>query len=408
MSRILLAGALDWRDAQHLSLRRQQPVRRRARQAPLGGDAGELSDAQASSQAGLYRGLLDLKASLERYRASDPEADVELESLGVLIQAQAAAIDLRPAEPAWRGDAPAEIATLAASILEARIRADPARAACRRRDAERGGARRHAVGDRGERVRPRRRARSGAGARRRRRSPMRPTRCTAPPTVETRADLRRTSPAPPNCSRRITNSRRSCARWTAASSRPSRAATSCARPRSCRPGRNLHGFDPYRIPSAYAVADGARQVASVLGAASRRRTRLAGIGGAGALGNRQSEERRRPDRAGARAARRAAALRRLRAALRRRADPARRTRPSRASTSSSRCRASSATCCRCRRGCSRRPAIWRPRRMSPRTSNYVRKHALAYQPPSMAAISKPLRCACSATPRAPMARMSAC
>ena len=29
-------------------------------------------------------------------------------------------------------------------------------------------------------------------------------------------------------------------------------------------GRNLHGFDPYRIPSAYSVADGARQVERVL------------------------------------------------------------------------------------------------------------------------------------------------
>ena len=29
-------------------------------------------------------------------------------------------------------------------------------------------------------------------------------------------------------------------------------------------GRNVHGFDPYRIPSAYAVEDGARQAARVL------------------------------------------------------------------------------------------------------------------------------------------------
>jgi magnesium chelatase subunit H len=29
-------------------------------------------------------------------------------------------------------------------------------------------------------------------------------------------------------------------------------------------GRNLHGFDPYRIPSAFAVADGARQAAKLL------------------------------------------------------------------------------------------------------------------------------------------------
>ncbi|WP_164045293.1 cobaltochelatase subunit CobN, partial [Serratia marcescens] len=29
-------------------------------------------------------------------------------------------------------------------------------------------------------------------------------------------------------------------------------------------GRNLHGFDPYRLPSAFALADGARQAARLL------------------------------------------------------------------------------------------------------------------------------------------------
>jgi magnesium chelatase subunit H len=29
-------------------------------------------------------------------------------------------------------------------------------------------------------------------------------------------------------------------------------------------GRNLHGFDPFRIPSAFAVQDGARQAARLL------------------------------------------------------------------------------------------------------------------------------------------------
>ncbi len=44
-------------------------------------------------------------------------------------------------------------------------------------------------------------------------------------------------------------------------------------------GRNLHGFDPYRIPSAFAVADGARQVERILkryredGNACRNRSR---------------------------------------------------------------------------------------------------------------------------------------
>ena len=70
------------------------------------------------AQAGLYRGLLDLKASLERYRASEPEAVEERARLADLIQAQSAAVDLAKAEPAWGESAIAEIAGLSAAVIE--------------------------------------------------------------------------------------------------------------------------------------------------------------------------------------------------------------------------------------------------------------------------------------------------
>ena len=56
------------------------------------------------AHAGLYRGLLDLKASLDRWRALAPDADAEQrDSLAALIQAQAAALDLaRPSPPGRR------------------------------------------------------------------------------------------------------------------------------------------------------------------------------------------------------------------------------------------------------------------------------------------------------------------
>ena len=41
-------------------------------------------------------------------------------------------------------------------------------------------------------------------------------------------------------------------------------------------GRNLHGFDPFRIPSAFAVQDGARQAQRLIDTARRRRPRLPG------------------------------------------------------------------------------------------------------------------------------------
>ena len=66
------------------------------------------------------------------------------------------------------------------------------------------------------------------------------------------------------CSPRTTSSRPCCARSTAASSARRPAATCCATPAVLPTGRNLHGFDPFRIPSAFAVADGARQAERLL------------------------------------------------------------------------------------------------------------------------------------------------
>ena len=48
------------------------------------------------ASAGLYRGLADLKASLDRWRASSPEAAEERRRLGELIAAQAMALSLLP------------------------------------------------------------------------------------------------------------------------------------------------------------------------------------------------------------------------------------------------------------------------------------------------------------------------
>ncbi|MGC4075746.1 MAG: magnesium chelatase subunit H [Rubrivivax sp.] len=70
------------------------------------------------AQAGLYRGLLELKASLERWRALDPAAAERAEYVSV-IQAQAAELELATAEPAWTQDqAEAEVQRLTAAVLE--------------------------------------------------------------------------------------------------------------------------------------------------------------------------------------------------------------------------------------------------------------------------------------------------
>lgn len=74
------------------------------------------------AQADLYRGLIDLKASLERWRTVGPEAQLERNELAVLIQSQAAAVDLADAEPLWQpgsgGATETRITQLGHAILE--------------------------------------------------------------------------------------------------------------------------------------------------------------------------------------------------------------------------------------------------------------------------------------------------
>ncbi|MEO0420853.1 MAG: magnesium chelatase subunit H [Pseudomonadota bacterium] len=67
--------------------------------------------------AGLYQGLLDLRESVDTWRSLAPDERVGREDLPALIQAQAAALDLAEEAPAW--EAPAEhIDTLAGRMLE--------------------------------------------------------------------------------------------------------------------------------------------------------------------------------------------------------------------------------------------------------------------------------------------------
>jgi magnesium chelatase subunit H len=71
------------------------------------------------AQAGLYRGLLELKASIERWRTLPPEEAGERGALVGLIQAQAAELELAPAEPAWAlSAAEGEVHRLWQAVLE--------------------------------------------------------------------------------------------------------------------------------------------------------------------------------------------------------------------------------------------------------------------------------------------------
>jgi magnesium chelatase subunit H len=73
------------------------------------------------AQAGLYKGLNELKASIDRWRGLEP-ASPERSDLATLLQAQAAELNLVEAEPAWNvsrgGDADARVMALAKQMLE--------------------------------------------------------------------------------------------------------------------------------------------------------------------------------------------------------------------------------------------------------------------------------------------------
>lgn len=73
------------------------------------------------AQAGLYKGLSDLKASIERWRTMEPQA-TDRSEFAALLQAQAAELNLADAAPLWNtkpdGDANSRVARLAEQMLE--------------------------------------------------------------------------------------------------------------------------------------------------------------------------------------------------------------------------------------------------------------------------------------------------
>ena len=213
------------------------------------------------AHAGLYRGLLDLKASIDHWRSLPPEASGEREQLAPVIQAQAVAVELASAEPAWSGDGAAQIAPLAERVLELEYTLIPhglhvlgeAPSAVERVDmlvamAESGGA-----------AAPSREAIEaivrGATA------------------AQVLGDLPKDDPRLlrlaelAESDRLMAEDHEIPAILRALDGRfirPAPGGDVLRTPAVLPTGRNLHGFDPFRIPSAFALVDGARQAARLL------------------------------------------------------------------------------------------------------------------------------------------------
>ena len=179
------------------------------------------------AQAGLYRGLLDLKGSLDRFRTLGPDADAEqTAALAGLVQAQASVVDLAEAEPAWGTRAAAEIDRLGAALLELEYTLIPHGL--------------HIIGQPPsamERTEMLDAAGVPAGAERVRLDALLAEDHELPAIVHA-LDAGYVRPAPGGDLLRTTE--------------------------VLPTGRNLHGFDPFRLPSVFAVQDGARQADRLL------------------------------------------------------------------------------------------------------------------------------------------------
>ncbi len=179
------------------------------------------------TKAGLYKGLLDLKSSVDRWRTLEPDSDPEqTQSLAELIQAQAAAVDLASPEPNWGQAAADAILKLGPALLELEYTLIPDGL--------------HVVG-----VAPspaqRREMLEAAGVT----DPVEFGRLDALmetdheiPALLHALDGGYLRPAPGGDLLRTTD--------------------------VLPTGRNLHGFDPFRLPSIFALKDGARQADRLL------------------------------------------------------------------------------------------------------------------------------------------------
>lgn len=215
------------------------------------------------SQAGLYRGLLDLKASVEHWRGLEPEAGEQRADLAELIQAQAAALELAQAEPAWGEDADARIAKLWIDVLELEQTLIPSGL--------------HVVGEvasEDERVDlllavadsthgaklPREVVEALVQGRTPKDAAAAGALADDETTVGLLTELAETA-------RLLAVDHEIPALIRAMDGRfvrPAPGGDLLRTPKILPTGRNLHGFDPFRIPSAYAMRDGAKQAGKLL------------------------------------------------------------------------------------------------------------------------------------------------
>ena len=205
------------------------------------------------AHAGLYKGLLELKASIERWRGRSPEDEVESINLAIMIQMQASALELAEASPAWGSTAEKAIAALSEAVLELEYTLIPhgLHVVGETPSVEQRIEMLQAVADASHGVRPDR-ALFEAVVR-----GEKPTDLADNALVEQLAMI----------DRLIAEDHELPGILHALDGgfiRPTPGGDVLRTPAILPTGRNVHGFDPFRIPSAFAVQDGAAQAARLI------------------------------------------------------------------------------------------------------------------------------------------------
>jgi magnesium chelatase subunit H len=218
------------------------------------------------AQAGLYKGLLELKGSIDRWRTLEPQA-AERAELAAMLQSQAAELELAAASPAWDagagGDADRRVRELADQMLELEYTLIPhglhvagrAPFAAERvdmllsmADASHGRQLERAAVEA---------LVEGRGVDKALKA------CTGPADMTTRALLEELAAI----DRKLAEDTEVRALLKALDGRyirPAPGGDILRTPAVLPTGRNIHGFDPFRIPSAFAVKDGAKQAQRLL------------------------------------------------------------------------------------------------------------------------------------------------
>ena len=218
------------------------------------------------SQAGLYKGLTELKSSIDRWRGLEPGAS-ERPELALMLQSQAAELDLADTEPLWNHDTPtaidARVAVLAEQLLELEYTLIP-----------------HGLHVTGRAPSEAERmdllvsmADAGHGQTLSRESAQALVQGHSAEKVLQLSQLPREE-GHLAMVKKLIEANHLMASETEVSAilhaldgrfvRPAPGGDVLRTPEVLPTGRNLHGFDPFRIPSAFAVKDGAKQAQRLL------------------------------------------------------------------------------------------------------------------------------------------------